>query len=477
MRFFAQANPIIIGLGSNVLGNAVMFATTIYLTRTFPVEIYGQFRLIFAFIALTVIFLQLGRDSGIIYYAQHADSVQERQQLIRAEVMFGGFSLTIGALLLYLFTPQVLAFFFNARIEPAYFQLSLLMIPLWGGFNLLIASMKSQGMINQSFLLANLTQRVLRLPFFLTLSLLSLSYYSLALGMIFSQLALFTLAWRAVQLRYTFSDIRLLGDFFKRFSYALQLGVNAIIFVLLSKIDVIMLGKLIGDKAVAVYDTVVLLAFTVTLPFIALVKASEVFMQALVRDKQEQRKYKENLKLAIHLSLAVVLFILISPKELLHIFGMEYIVGYRALMIMAVGYVILCLMGTPIEVLNMNGHGKLSAGILVAAVIVNIVLNRWLIPHYGLEGAAAATMVSLMLSKLLGLIMVRHHYPHLLLMQRKPTLMFLVFLICVTLGALIKVDDWVMNLILALFIVIFYMIMLTIVYLSFRGSERKNVGY
>lgn len=455
-RFFNQGNPIIVGLSSNLLGSAVMFFTTIYLTRTFPIDVYGQFRLIFAFIALVVIFLQFGRDNGIIYYGQHVEDSQARHQLIRAEVLFGWIGLSIGALLLYVFTPQILTILFSENIDVSYFQLSLLMIPLWGGFNLLIAAIKTQGMINQSFLLANLAQRVLRLPFLLMLSLLSVSYYSLALGMILSQLCLVILAWRTLQLRYTFADIRLLSDFFKRFIYALQLGINTIIFILLSKIDIIMLGKLVGDKAVAVYDTVVLLAFVVTLPFVALVKASEVVMQALVRDEKEQQRYKLNLKLSIHLSMAVVLFILIAPKDILHIFGVEYIVGYRALMIMAVGYLLLCLLGTPIELLNMNGRGKISAVILIATVGLNILLNIILIPRYGLEGAAIATMVSLMTSKLLGLVIVRWHYPGLSLAQLRPTLMFFVFILGLALGSLKEFEYWIFNLAFSMSIVFCY---------------------
>lgn len=457
-QFFANGNPILVGLASNLLGNAIMFATTIYLTRTFPIGVYGQFRLIFAFIALAVIFLQFGRDNGIIYYGQHLEDSQAQHQLIRAEVLFGWIGLSIGAFLLYLFAPQVLAIFFSESIEVGYFQLSLLMIPLWGGFNLLTAAMKTQGMINQGFLLANLIQRVLRLPFFLILGLLSVSYYSLALGMILSQLFLVVLAWRALRLRYSVADIHLLGDFFKRFVYALQLGINTIIFILLSKIDVIMLGKLVGNKAVAVYDTVVLLAFVVTLPFVALVKASEVVMQALVRDRQEQQRYKKNLSLSIHLSLAVVLFILISPKDILHIFGVEYIIGYRALMIMAIGYLLLCLLGTPIELLNMNGLGKLSAIILIVTVGLNIALNALLIPIYGLEGAATTTMTSLLFGKILGLIVVTRYYPTVSLTQLKPTVMFLVFSLGFSLGLWLKSSNWLLNLVLTISVVVFYML-------------------
>ncbi len=98
-------NPILIGVGSNLLGNVVMFMTTIYLTRTFPTDVYGQFRLIFAFLALAVILFQFGRDNGIIYYAQKASNDSDLDKLIKSEVLFGVIGLALGSGLLYICTP------------------------------------------------------------------------------------------------------------------------------------------------------------------------------------------------------------------------------------------------------------------------------------------------------------------------------------------------------------------------------------
>ena len=50
-------NHILTGFGSNILGNLLMFATTIFLTRTYEAEIYGEFRLLFSFVALIIVFL------------------------------------------------------------------------------------------------------------------------------------------------------------------------------------------------------------------------------------------------------------------------------------------------------------------------------------------------------------------------------------------------------------------------------------
>lgn len=398
-------NNIITGFGSNIIGNILMFATTIFLTRMYTPEIYGEFRFIFSFIALSVIFLLLGRDSGIIYFTQNEPNQEE---VIREEFWYSALVLFMGTIILFLLSNIIVKYFFQ-NLTLSYFQVSLIMIPLWGMFNLTLAGLKAKGFVNYSFILSNLTQRSLRVPFFILLTLLSVSYYSLAFGMILSQLILLYLALKKLPFIFNLSTIKL-KNFFKRFKYAVLLGVNTVIVVLLTKIDVIMVGAYTDNIQVAIYDTSVLLAFVIMLPFVALVKSSEPVMKALIDDKETQDKYKRNLKLAIDLSLGILLFYILVPKEILSIFGTVYSSGSDVLIVLSVGYMLLILLGTPIELLNMNGFTKISTFILIFSIAINIALNYLLIPKFGMIGAAIATVVSLIFSKIVALVYVKQKY-------------------------------------------------------------------
>lgn len=454
MSKIEKYNHILTGFGSNILGNLLMFATTIFLTRSFEPEVYGEFRLIFSFIALIVIIFLLGRDNGIIYFTQHNKTYEDK--IIIEETFFGLFILLIGTLILYIFGKQIIDIFLNQSISIENYNLSLLMIPLWGFFNLLLAGIKAKGMINYSFVLSNLTQRVLRIPFFILLALLSTSYYSLALGMILSQILLVYLAVKKVPFVRNIKEIDF-RNFFTRFSYALQLGFNAIVVVLLTKIDVIMVGKFTDNEQVAIYDTSALLAFVVMLPFIALVKSTEPFMKSLIIDKTTQEKYYKNLKLSFELSLAVLLLFLISSEAILNIFGSVYAQGASTLIILSLGFVALIFLGTPIELLNMNGKGKISSIILLFSIGINILLNYLLIPNYGIDGAAVATVVSLIFSKIIGLFLVLKEYSLNLLNIKVSKYHFILLIFLIVIGAQISINNLYLQLSIGVFASILFL--------------------
>lgn len=450
-------NNILTGFGSNIIGNMLMFATTIYLTRTYDTQIYGEFRFIFSFIALSVIILLLGRDNGIIYFSQ--SEIQHKDTIIKEEVYFGFFVLLLGTFILFIFSDYIISAFFNKNTTLEYFQLSLLMIPLWGLFNLGLAGLKSKGLINYTFILSNLTQRAIRIPFFIVLTLFSASYYSLALGMILSQIILVYLVVKKLPFLLKLKDIKI-QDFFKRFSYSIQLGFNAIIVVLLTKIDVLMVGHFTDNTQVAIYDTCVMLSFVIMMPFIALVKSSEPFMKSLVKVKEIQEKYKNNLKLSIELSLGVLLFVIIASKDILYIFGEAYMSGSDTLVVLSVSYMLLIILGSPIEILNMNGFTKNSSIVLIISILINIGLNMLLIPIYGIVGASIATGISLVSSKIFGLFLVHQKLNLNFIHQLFNIKAYVIFGILYILSNLFTINYWLLNLLIALFVVLIYFLMI-----------------
>ncbi len=453
MNKIEKYNHILTGFGSNIIGNGLMFGTTIYLTRTYQPEVYGEFRFIFSFIALLVMVLLLGRDSGIIYFVQHEEN--NKNIIIKEETYFGLIFLLGGTILMYLFSDYIIKLFFNKNTSLKYFQYSLVMIPLWGLFNLALAGLKSKGLINYTFVLSNLTQRAIRLPFFIVLTIFSMSYYSLVLAMILSQIVLIFLAIKKLPFLLNTKDVNF-RDFFKRFKYSIQLGFNTIIVVLLTKIDVIMVGKYTDNTQVAIYDTCVMLAFVVMLPFVALVKSSEPLMKALTTIKEVQEKYKRNLKLSIELSLGVLLFFVIASKDILYIFGETYINGSDALIVLSVSYMLLIVLGTPIEVLNMNGFAKASTIILFISIIINILLNIYLIPIYGIVGASFATGISLLLSKIIGLFLIKTKLNIDFIYKLVNVKAYAIFVVLLSFGFALNIHNWIYNLLFGIAITIFY---------------------
>ena len=93
--------------------------------------------------------------------------------------------------------------------------------------------------------------------------------------------------------------------------------------------------------------------------------------------------------------------LLILGKPLLWLFSPEFTVGYTVMMILAVGHIAKAYSGQAEMCLSMIGHQKQAAIILIGTMVMNVAINITLIPIWGVNGAAIATVISLILQSIL----------------------------------------------------------------------------
>ncbi len=95
------------------------------------------------------------------------------------------------------------------------------------------------------------------------------------------------------------------------------------------------------------------------------------------------------------LAIPPILVLAIFGKPLLHaIFGPGFENGGPALAILVAGQLVNTFFGSCISLLNMSGHERLAMRGIGFATLLNVALNFLLIPLFGIEGAALATLVS-----------------------------------------------------------------------------------
>lgn len=78
-------------------------------------------------------------------------------------------------------------------------------------------------------------------------------------------------------------------------------------------------------------------------------------------------------------------------KPILWLFGPEFVSGYPVMFILAIGILARAAAGPAQGLLVVTGRQNITAAVMVAAVVLNAILNLTLIPRFGLLGAAAAT--------------------------------------------------------------------------------------
>lgn len=397
-----KLNNVVVGLGTNLVGNAIMFLTTIFITNNVTEHVYGEFRLTFALISILVLALMLGRDSSVLYFYQK----EKKDSVIFEEVMSGLLLIIAGCIFLYIFDDFFIRVLLSNQVSKGSYHLSLLMIPLWAAYNLLTPVVRVKGFVNSSFILSNLLQRLLRFPFLLVFIVLGFNGFAgLAWSMILSQILLL-----GILLYYLFYTVKWsapgIKSFFTRFGYALSLGVNSIMLAIAGKIDVLILGKLSTVVNVAIYDIVTSLAIVCLFPYIALSKSFEPRLYQYFNHTEKHTSYRLNFSLAMTLTTLGGVFFITFSQEILSLFGKEYIRGEFAFLLVSVSYILISCWGAVSEWMTMNGYAKYNFAFLILSAVINIALCYILIPLYGLTGAALALGAGLFMSKLMAFLFI-----------------------------------------------------------------------
>lgn len=178
-----------------------------------------------------------------------------------------------------------------------------------------------------------------------------------------------------------------------------------------SRADLIMLGALKGAHDAGIYAVSTRAAMLVTFFLSASNLTVAPHIARLYQEKNNallQRLLSSSGRRVIALSLPLALLFILGARQLLaYVYGHDFTEGAVALQLLSGAQLVNVIAGPTGTILNMTGHEKLSAIGLGVSVIINVILNFALIPAYGVEGAAVATAVSILVWNVLLWRLVR----------------------------------------------------------------------
>lgn len=176
--------------------------------------------------------------------------------------------------------------------------------------------------------------------------------------------------------------------------------------ILLAKTDIVMLGMLVSPEEAGKYSVAYSLAILVSF-FIGSANQviaptiSELFVKKRYVDLQQI--ITNSARVLLILTVPVVLVLLVFGRQLLGIFGEEFIEVYHVVSILIIGQFYIVLGGSVGFLMTMTEHQQTAAWIIGIVSILNVLLNAILIPSLGITGAAIATSICVILrSTILG---------------------------------------------------------------------------
>lgn len=168
--------------------------------------------------------------------------------------------------------------------------------------------------------------------------------------------------------------------------------------IIFTRTDIIMLGIFNGSKDVGIYVVVSRLASLITFALVAInnTKAPEIashYAKNHISKIQHIAKFSARASTAAAIPIAIIFCT--GGDKILAIFGTEFQHGYIALAIISFGSVINAMTGPVGNLLKMTKNQNFALISSTMSAVLNLGLNWWLIPQYGITGAATATAISM----------------------------------------------------------------------------------
>jgi len=126
--------------------------------------------------------------------------------------------------------------------------------------------------------------------------------------------------------------------------------------------------------------------------------------------KSLQKVTQQSTKLIFWTTLPLVVLFMLFSDFLMGLFGEEFRAGVFAFIVLSFGRVVVSFSGAAGNLLQMCGRQVIFMNVAIIGSIINIVLNFSLIPIYGINGSAIATMVSIVIFNLLLVYFVKREF-------------------------------------------------------------------
>jgi len=170
--------------------------------------------------------------------------------------------------------------------------------------------------------------------------------------------------------------------------------------------DRIFLGIYSTPEDVGIYSISVKIALLVSFILVAVNDASsskfaELYHENKIKELSQYCIKSTNFMAVI--SLPVLILIIVFAEHILGIFGEEFLTGYIALIILCAGQFINVATGSVGQILAMTNRENLLKKSIFIGLISNITLNYFLVPTYGMLGAAVATSIGWSLTNIIAL--------------------------------------------------------------------------
>jgi len=182
------------------------------------------------------------------------------------------------------------------------------------------------------------------------------------------------------------------------FNFSYPLMFVTILQTFMHWMDILMLGYFTDATTVGLYHPAARTAGLLQALLLSFISIYAPMMAQFHREgdrKKMDDTYKLVSRWLLMCAIPISAIFIIFPGKVMLLFGPEYLPSAKILVILTGATFIQAIFGAAGPTLSMSGHTKLVLWNTIGAFALNFSLNIFLIPNYGIIGAAIATLTSL----------------------------------------------------------------------------------
>lgn len=407
-----------ITLIGTLIGRTFGYGSRIIIARFLGVSDYGLISLGFAALTITAALAAIGLPAGVTryvsFYKGKGDEGRIKGTIISAIKM--NLPISIVFALLFFFGAGWISIhiFHNDSLTPILRIFSIAVPFLVLAQNLLSATVGFQELKYKVYT-ENIFKEIFKLGGIIVLVALGFGVIGAALGWVLAIVLMPFVAFYFLE-RKVFpifnAKTKAIPVEKELFSFSLPLIFVGMAGMLMGFMDTLMLGYFCTFYEVGIYNAALPTAMLVRMPGGALVSLFiPVITELYAREKYDDLKdtYSTVIKWVLSLTFPVFLFMALFSNDIIKtLFGAEYAIGAEALVILAFGFFIGTVFGVSHHIITSFGRTKIFMSCYLTGAAANFCLNLYLIPIFGITGAAIATAASFIFVQVLYFIFAYH---------------------------------------------------------------------
>lgn len=392
LTFLIKIFTVLLGMISNFI-----------IAKYYGSEVMGVISILFSIMGISSIFSLIGTNVSILRFVPplvKQNNYTEIVNVIKKIFLIVFFSGLISSLVVYSSSEFIATHLFQKSFLGTFIALISFFIFSQAIGNISLSTIRALNKI-KSFLILQFLPSLVNLIVLVCVTFLFFNQYNPLYSQLFAQFLTTVISFIIILkflAKYKYTGINIGETSYREIiSVSSPMFLTAIMQSVITQTDIFMLGSLANVSDVGVYSIVMKLAllssFIITsLNTFMAPKFSELFYNNELDELKNLAQ--KSTKLIFYVTLPITIIMVVFGNYLLSIFGDEFIGGYYALLLLSIGQLINAASGSIGYLLNMTGHQKQFNKIVLLGALINIIVNYLLIPLYGINGAAFASMLS-----------------------------------------------------------------------------------